>query len=300
MSQYPSLPLFTDAFLADTGHLSAQETGAYLLLMMMAWRSPDCRIPDDDLKLARWARLDRRTWLKVKATVLEFWALESGFWTQKRLSKEREIVSKRAEVARQNGVHGGRPKSLENDDPPNPTGSARDTQTKAPNPNPISKGSSLRSEPPLSSRATRLPTDWQPDEGDRTFCRNLGWTESQIDEAASEFRDYWAGVPGAKGCKLDWPATWRNRAREIGRRVAPRSTSPPTRPPPRLTRNDVLTAIAMGTDNDHADDRHQGRSTVVDLSPSRHDAAPSDERPRSRSELVPGQADSRLHRAYTG
>lgn len=48
MSSFPSLPLFTDAFLADTGHLSAQETGAYLLLLMMAWRLPECRLPDND------------------------------------------------------------------------------------------------------------------------------------------------------------------------------------------------------------------------------------------------------------
>jgi len=139
MSQFPSLPLFTDAFLADTGHLNAQETGAYLLLLMMAWRSPGCRIPDDDARMARWARVDLRTWRRIKSAVMEFWALEDGFWTQKRLSKEREIVSKRAEVARQNGVHGGRPKSLENNDTGNPAGSSRVTQKKAPNPNPISK-----------------------------------------------------------------------------------------------------------------------------------------------------------------
>jgi hypothetical protein len=32
---------------------------------------------------------------------------------------------------------------------------------------------------------------------------------------AAEFRDYWAAVPGQKGVKLDWPATWRNRIRQI-------------------------------------------------------------------------------------
>jgi len=139
MSSFPSLPLFTDAFLADTGHLSAQETGAYLLLLMMAWRLPECHLPDDDAKLSRWARLDRRTWLKVKPVVMEFWTLRDGFWTQKRLSKERDIVSKRAAVARQNGKHGGRPKSLENNEPENQAGSVQDNQRKAPNPNPIEK-----------------------------------------------------------------------------------------------------------------------------------------------------------------
>ena len=139
MSSFPSLPLFTDAFIADTGHLSAQQTGAYMMLLMMAWRSPECRLPDDDDKLARWARVDRRTWLKIKPVVMEFWTLVDGFWSQKRLSKERDVVSKRAEVARENGQQGGRPKSLENNDADNPTGAARVDQKKAPNPipNPI-------------------------------------------------------------------------------------------------------------------------------------------------------------------
>ncbi|MBA1157784.1 YdaU family protein [Microvirga mediterraneensis] len=136
MSQFPSLPLFTDAFLADTGHLTAQETGAYLLLLMMAWRLPECRLPDDDQKLSRWARVDSRTWKRIKPAIMEFWTFEEGFWTQKRLSKERSVVSKRAEVARDNGKHGGRPKSLENNEAQNPAGSSQVTQQKAPNPNP--------------------------------------------------------------------------------------------------------------------------------------------------------------------
>jgi uncharacterized protein YdaU (DUF1376 family) len=136
MSKFPSLPLFTDAFIADTGHLSAAETGAYLLLLMMAWRSPGCRLPDDDTKLARWARIDPRVWVRMKPTIMEFWTLVDGHWTQKRLLCEHHKVSKHAETARQNGKLGGRPKSLQNHDLANPAGSSSDTQTKAPNPNP--------------------------------------------------------------------------------------------------------------------------------------------------------------------
>lgn len=134
MAEFPSLPLFTDAFLADTGHLNAAETGAYLLLLMMAWRSRDCRLPDDDAKLARWARVDGRTWARLKPKVMEFWTLSDGGWSQKRLLKERGVVSKRAEVARQNGALGGRPKQLKNNDQENPAGSPLVTQKKAPNP----------------------------------------------------------------------------------------------------------------------------------------------------------------------
>lgn len=39
-----------------------------------------------------------------------------------------------------------------------------------------------------------------------------------LDEATEEFVDYWRGIPGTKGVKLDWPATWRNRMREIHKR----------------------------------------------------------------------------------
>lgn len=136
MSEFPSLPLFTDAYLADTRHLSAQEHGAYLLLLMMAWRQPDCRLPNDDETLARWASVDVRTWKRIKPKVMAFWTLAEDQWSQSRLSKERKFVSKRAEIARQNGKQGGRPKSLRTLAPVNPPGSGRVTQTKAPNPSP--------------------------------------------------------------------------------------------------------------------------------------------------------------------
>jgi uncharacterized protein YdaU (DUF1376 family) len=139
MSEFPSLPLFTDAYLADTRHLTAQEHGAYLLLLMMAWRLPDCRLPDDDAKLAKWASLDARTWKRIKPTVMAFWTLAEDQWSQSRLTREREFVSKRADVARRNGATGGRPKTLNSNGSDNPAGSTRVTQTKAPSPNPSPK-----------------------------------------------------------------------------------------------------------------------------------------------------------------
>lgn len=62
-------------------------------------------------------------------------------------------------------------------------------------------------------RGSRLPPEWKPDETDRTFAKNLGWSDSQIDSEAANFRDYWIAKPGSGGCKLDWPATWRKWAR---------------------------------------------------------------------------------------
>lgn len=149
MSQFPHLPLFTDAFIADTGHLSAAETGAYLMLLMMAWRLPGCRLPDDDTKLARWARVDPRAWARMKPVVMEFWTLSEGGWAQSRLTKEHDRACARAESARQNGKHGGRPKPLESQDVANPAGSARATQAKASKPIPRDKSSDASASAPL-------------------------------------------------------------------------------------------------------------------------------------------------------
>lgn len=73
---------------------------------------------------------------------------------------------------------------------------------------------------PLSSskldnrkRGARLSQDWQPSEADRDFAKQLGWSDAQIDSEAANFRDYWIAKPGAGGCKLDWPATWRKWVR---------------------------------------------------------------------------------------
>jgi len=79
-----------------------------------------------------------------------------------------------------------------------------------------------------SSRGTRLSPDWQPSAEDRDFAATL---ELDPDAAAAEFRDYWCAVPGSKGTKLDWSATYRNRCRELatrGKRAAIQRSGPAT------------------------------------------------------------------------
>lgn len=61
--------------------------------------------------------------------------------------------------------------------------------------------------------ATRLPNDWTPSPVEIEFCRK-NRPDLNPDEVADEFRDYWISVPGAKGKKLDWTATWRNWVRK--------------------------------------------------------------------------------------
>ena len=42
-----------------------------------------------------------------------------------------------------------------------------------------------------------------------------GLTVEEVLKEEESFRDYWISVPGQKGVKLDWDATWRNRIRAV-------------------------------------------------------------------------------------
>ena len=92
MAEFPAFPLWTDAYLGDTLHLTTTEHGAYLLLLMVAWRSPSQRLPDDDKLLARYTKLSGRQWARMKPVISEFFVIENGYWLQPRLLDEYNVV----------------------------------------------------------------------------------------------------------------------------------------------------------------------------------------------------------------
>jgi uncharacterized protein YdaU (DUF1376 family) len=97
MAQFPALPLFTDAYLADTEHLSDAEHGIYLRVLMVMWRSPGCRIPDDDEWIARRFRRDVETVRTLLRPVLREFCSSDGNWIiQKRLMREWKWCQKKS------------------------------------------------------------------------------------------------------------------------------------------------------------------------------------------------------------
>ena len=92
MAEFPSLPLWTDAYLGDTGHLTTIEHGAYLLLLITMWRSKECRLADNDVLLARYARLTAGQWRRIRVILEPFFKVKDGWWTQGRLTDEWEAV----------------------------------------------------------------------------------------------------------------------------------------------------------------------------------------------------------------
>ena len=67
-------------------------------------------------------------------------------------------------------------------------------------------------------RGSRLPQGWKPDSEMKAWALTERPDLDHARELAS-FGDYWQGVAGAKGVKLDWPATYRNWIRRAAGRT---------------------------------------------------------------------------------
>lgn len=112
MAEFPALPLWTDAYLGDTTHLTTIEHGAYLLLLMTAWRTRNCTLPDDDRLLARYARLNAQQWKRIRPIIAAFFVVGDGVWKQGRLTDERGAVERHRQQQSEKGKAGAVAKSL--------------------------------------------------------------------------------------------------------------------------------------------------------------------------------------------
>lgn len=149
MAQFPCFPLWTDAYLADTQHLTTEEHGAYVLLLIQAWRAADCSLPDDDTLLARHAGLSAQKWRSVKPIVMAFWTLDKrrNRWVQKRLKKERRKATEKRHKAKDSAA--SRWKQTKSDD-----ANALRSQC-SPEPKPSSKAKAF------SERASAPKKSWE-------------------------------------------------------------------------------------------------------------------------------------------
>lgn len=118
--------------------------------------------------------------------------------------------------------------------------------------------------PPDKTRGERLPENWHPGSNWLEFTRQEGLTDDDARRELDGFRDYWRGVPGASGRKLDWLGTWRNcvrRAASRGQRGARRPTAAGGGQQP----HDLLSAVQRAAGRFRAsDDVPRERSGLFD------------------------------------
>lgn len=238
----PYFPLYADDFEADTAHLTLEEDGAYNRLLRLCWRSPGCQIPDDEAWIFRKmrARTDEEK-ATVSIVLEEYFVRKSGKFFSQRLLKEwqKSDLAHRKRVSA--GSKGGRAKALRTNKTAPSNAVAKPKQ---PEPEPeVKEDTNVSSK---KKRGTRLPEDWVLPSDWGQWALSQQYPELSIRTEADRFRDYWIGVPGQKGVKLDWFATWRNWMRTAnppkvingGQNESPRNAD-------RLQR--IVTAAAEGT-----------------------------------------------------
>lgn len=133
MAEFPAMPVWTDAYLADCGHLTTIEHGAYILLLFTMWRN-DGWLENDDAKLARYSRLTTKQWGRIRPTIMAFFQDEGDRITQRRLTDELSAV--RQKSRRQS--HNSRSRWLKTKETPDATAQPRESHNDASlNPYPI-------------------------------------------------------------------------------------------------------------------------------------------------------------------
>jgi uncharacterized protein YdaU (DUF1376 family) len=214
-------PWYPALFRADTMHLSAEQDGIYRRLIdhYMETRQP---LPDNDSALSRIAGVNSDAWAIAAAIVRPFFKpTKDGKLHHRRCDAELDRQDGRNRSQSEKGKKGAEARWNKSTTLQSINSHGHDLAIALPMP-----GDGILEEIREEIREERkevtpygvtkkgsrfaltdLPDDW------KIFCTSKR-PELDALELFAEFRDYWVGIPGAKGCKLDWFATWRNRVRD--------------------------------------------------------------------------------------
>lgn len=213
MAEFPAMPLWTDAYLGDTTHLTTIEHGAYFLLLMTMWRSKDGSLPNDDKMLARFTKLTPAQWKRIKPIILEFFDEKNGALFQSRLTAVRVAVEQKKKQASQAGkVSALKRKETTSTDVPTdvPTDASTEGQQKAN----LTKTKTIKEknikkeiDPPDRNefvQKTKITQSFCPDQESRSYAENLNLDTG---EQQRKFINHYAGNGQLRA---DWQATFRS------------------------------------------------------------------------------------------
>lgn len=97
-----------------------------------------------------------------------------------------------------------------------------------------------------SKKGSRLSENWTLPEPWGTWALKQNLLDKTIRSQADCFRDYWISVPGQRGVKLNWEATWRNWIRSSMTRGAFSNGGPSGRPEPWTASDEIMKNLNRG------------------------------------------------------
>lgn len=111
MSERPFMQLYVSDFIGDTLHLSTEQIGAYMLLLMAMWNAGG-KLPADDAKLARVTRMSLKKWNAISGDMMSFFDVFDGSISHNRLTKELQKSESKSQSRASAGAAGGNAKAL--------------------------------------------------------------------------------------------------------------------------------------------------------------------------------------------
>lgn len=242
----PWFSFYTDAYLGNTLHLTTEEHGAYLLLMLAYYRT-EKPLPANDRALASLTKLPLETWLECKVSIAPFFIAENGTWRHERIEAEiaerHEKHAKRTDMAKHAAdVKYGRASSKDapsmqpvagKDPPSKPKAKPKTTRSKpeatpenphlqlhlqttlsdervvpreAPKHDDAPKAIEVSKEEGFNPLGTTLPETWTPSEADQATAKAYGMDDDAIRSEVLTFHAYNAQHGTFS---KNWAATWQ-------------------------------------------------------------------------------------------
>lgn len=184
------MPLYVSDYLRDTMHLSRDEHGAYMLLIMASWGRGG-RLPNDSRQLAAIAKATPQEWRRLAKVILPFFEIDGDEIAQPRAVKEHEKAQRLSDVRRDAGKQGGRPKKEGTEQSETKPESIEKPNAKAkPKPN-----ASQTETPAFVARPSPSPLP----EGSYSVPDGTGADAPPVDEPPDDLEGL-RGLPIAKGC----------------------------------------------------------------------------------------------------
>jgi uncharacterized protein YdaU (DUF1376 family) len=100
----PWLALYPNDFVGWTQRMTTLEAGACTLLAMALWGAKS--LPDDDSQLATITKLSKKSWLRLRPKVEQYFNICDGRWTCAWIDKARQDSVKRLEKWESASEHG--------------------------------------------------------------------------------------------------------------------------------------------------------------------------------------------------
>jgi uncharacterized protein YdaU (DUF1376 family) len=110
------MQLYVADYLGDTRHLTTEQHGAYLLLLMAMWRA-NGELPYDQAKLARMTGLTPSRWAKIRPDVLAFFQVGETTISHTRVTSELKKSQRTSEARSEAGTRGAEAKLLKTQEP---------------------------------------------------------------------------------------------------------------------------------------------------------------------------------------